>query len=108
MIRIFGRRKMSIYYLMVEARPCADNDESKEFEGAFINCWVKAKDQRSAIDSAKNYIDSEGWETIRIEEVGLSCRDNYENEPDLLSCYDSACKYGISAIFNTWEPEEDV
>ena len=99
---------MNIYYLLIEARPCANNDESKEVEGAFINCWVNAKNQQSAIKSAKNYIDSEGWETIGIQEINLSCRNYYENEPDLLSCYDSACKYGISAIFNTWALEEDV
>lgn len=99
---------MDIYYLLIEARPCMNNEESKEFGGAYINCWVKAKDPRSAVKAAKRYIASEGWETLAIEEVYLSDREHYLDAPDLLSCYDAACGSGISAIFNTWPLGEDV
>ncbi|MBO4492800.1 MAG: hypothetical protein J5724_00285 [Ruminococcus sp.] len=99
---------MNIYYLLIEARPCSNNNESKEFGGAYVNCWVNAKNQQSAINAAKQYIDSEGWETINIEEVYLSSRDYYDDEPDLQSCFDLACKNGIGAIFNTWPLEEDA
>ncbi len=99
---------MNIYYLLIEARPCINNDESKEFGGAYVNCWVNAKNQQSAIKTAEHYIDSEGWETVNVEEVYLSDRNYYEDKPDLQSCFDSACKYGIGAIFNTWAIEEDT
>ena len=99
---------MNIYYLLIQARPYTNNDEAKEVGGAYINCWVNAKNQKSAIKIAKHYIDSEGWETISIEEVYLSSRNYYDDEPDSQSCFDSARKYGIGAIFNTWAIEDDA
>ena len=45
---------MPIYYLMIEAIPCRNNPESKEFGGAFVNCWVKASKQKDALKEFKN------------------------------------------------------
>ena len=101
----FGENKMNIYYLMIEAKPCINNNESKEVGGAYVNCCVNAKNLQSAIKKAKQYIDSDDWETIKIEEVYLSSGNYNEDEYDLQSCYDSACKYGIGAVFYTWALE---
>ena len=97
---------MNIYYLLIEAKPYANNDECKEFAGAFVNCWVKANNEKSALKKAEEYIDSEEWEIIHIEEIYLSKRDYYIDDPELKSCYDSACEYGKSAIFNCWSLED--
>ena len=97
---------MSIYCLMIEARPCSDNDESREFGGAFVNCWVKAENEQLAEKAAVEYIDSEGWEIAEILEVFLPDRQRYDDESQSLACYDEACEYGISAVFNTWELED--
>ena len=40
---------MAIYYIMIEAAPNNSNPESKEFGGAYINCWVKASTQKEAL-----------------------------------------------------------
>ena len=98
---------MVVYFLFIEAKPRSDNDESEEFGGAYINCWVKAKSEKAAINEAKNYIDYEGWEIVNIEEISLSSRDWYDDKSDYQICYDSACENGIDAIFNTWQLEED-
>ena len=95
-----------IYYLLIEAVPYATNDESKEFGGAYVNCWIKATNQQSAIKKAKAYIASERWETVNIEEIYLSNRNYYYDEPELKSCFDFACEHGVGAIFNTWSLEE--
>lgn len=99
---------MHIYYLMMEAKPCSNNPESHQFGGAYVNCWVKAQNARLALQSAENFLNSEGWEFVNVEEMDLSSRDSYLDEPEFLDCYDSACQNGVGAIFNTWEIEEDV
>lgn len=98
---------MNIFYLLIEAKPHANNNESKEFAGAFVNCWVKANDEKTALKRAEEYIDFEGWEIIHIEEIYLSKRDYYIDDPESESCYDLACEYGESAVFNCWMLEED-
>lgn len=99
---------MNIYYLLIEAKPNKNNDECKEFAGAFVNCWIKANDEKSALKKAEEYIDSEMWEIINIEEIYLLEKDFYIDNPELKSCYDLACEYGTSAIFNCWSIEEDI
>jgi len=47
---------MDIFYLLLEGKPCINNEESKEVAGAYINCWVKAKDETTAKDKAMKYI----------------------------------------------------
>jgi hypothetical protein len=42
---------MGIYYLLLEGKPYINNEESKEVAGAYINCWVKAKDTTTAKDT---------------------------------------------------------
>ena len=58
---------MTIYYLMIEAIPCRNNPESKEFGGAFVNCWVKASTQKEALKRVQEYIKSENWMFIKTE-----------------------------------------
>jgi len=99
---------MHIYYLLMEAKPYSNNPESNEFGGAYVNCWVKAKNARLALQSAEEFLNSEGWEFVDIEEMNVSNRDSYINEPEFLDCYDSACQNEVGAIFNAWEIEEDV
>ena len=47
---------MIIYFVMVEAVPNHSNPESKEYSGAYINCWVKADTPADAVKKAKEYI----------------------------------------------------
>ena len=50
---------MTIYYLMIEAIPYRNNPESKEFGGAFVNCWVKASTQKDALKRVQEFIKNE-------------------------------------------------
>ena len=98
---------MAIYYLMIEATPNSNNPESKEFGGAYVNCWVKASTQKDALKKAKEYIKVENWMFIKNEDIWEAQRQSYIDLPESLECYDEACKIGLSAIFNTWPIEED-
>lgn len=80
---------MEIYYLLLEAKPCISNEERKEADGAYINCWIKAEDEAAAKDTAVEYIAAQGWEMISMAEAawrragnlgrGQAPRDRHES-----------------------------
>ena len=93
---------MIIYYLMAEAIPRRGNPESREYSGAYINCWVKADTAAEAVRRAKEYIRSENWHFVRLEDIFTVERERYLEEPDSLEGFDNACQYGLGAVFYTW------
>ena len=98
---------MTIYYLMIEAIPYRNNPESKEFGGAFVNCWVKASAQEDALKRVQEFIKNENWMFIKTEDIWEAQRQSYIDLPDSLECYDEACEIGLSAVFNTWPIDGD-
>ena len=102
---------MTIYLIQLEAIPLIDNPESEECVGAFVNCWVKSKNIKLALNTAKNYVVNQGWEVISIEDQFIASRDMYlgdtEEDKELLECFDEALREGISAIFYIYEENED-
>ena len=96
---------MGVYYLMVEATPKRDNPESKEYGGAYINCWVKADTPTDALRRVKEYIHGQHWNLVKLEDIFTVQRERYLNEPDSLEAYDNASRYGLDAIFYTWPIE---
>lgn len=102
---------MSIYLIQIEAKPQIDNPESNECVGAIVNCWVKSKNIKSALNTAKKFVINQGWEVISIEDELVVSRDMYlgdsEEDEELLECFDEAMREGISAIFYTYEDNED-
>lgn len=98
----YGNRRSKIYYLLIEGKPFPDNPESKEVTGAYINCFVKAEGRPQAKAKAAEYINSEGWDVINIEEIRVVRREGYLDIPESLEGYDSAEEYGAGAIFYRW------
>ena len=98
---------MSIYYFMFNAKPLPENPESEDCGGAYINCWINSTNRDDAFNTAKEYCDEEGWQILNIEEEFIACREQYEDTPESLKCYDQAVEIGLSAIFNTWPPDAE-
>jgi hypothetical protein len=102
---------MSIYLVQIEAKPQIDNPESKECVGAIVNCWVKSKNIKSALNTARNFVINQGWDVISIEDQFVVSRDMYlgdsVEDEELLECFDEAMREGISAIFYTYEDNKD-
>ena len=92
---------------MIEAIPCRNNPESKEFGGAFVNCWVKASAQEDALKRVQEFIKNENWIFMKVEDIWEAQRQSYIDLPDSLECYDEACEIGLSAVFNTWPIDGD-
>ena len=97
---------MKIWYLMIEAVPNDDNEESKICRGAYVNFWVKAETIREAVKKAKQYIDEENWSFMRTMDSSVAQRESCAHDPDSLEGYDEACEFGIAAAFYTWETDE--
>ena len=94
-----------MYYVMIEAVPTADTEE--DCEGAFIDCWVDTDSEDDAIDQAKDYASSEGFETVDVKECRIVSRDDYIDEPESLEVFEEALEYGISGMIFTWPDEEE-
>ncbi len=94
---------MNVYYIFLEGRPLPNNEESDEYAGAYINCWVNSNDEASAKEKALKYIhDEEGWQVLNIEDIQLVNCERYAEEPDSLACFNKAVDGGIGAAFFTW------
>ena len=98
---------MTVYYVMIEGKPKDTNPESAETKGAYIDVWVKSDLLEDAVQKAKDYVEQEEWEVISIEESAEAAREDYVDDSDLLECYDEACEEGISALFYTWDEDEE-
>ena len=99
--------KTVIFCFLVEAKPGADNPEREECEGAYVNCFVKAETVTSAIQTVQELLTAEGWEQVQIMECYEADRAAYAEDEELLDCYDEAAEYGSSAVFYTWEKDEE-
>lgn len=93
---------MNVYYVFMESIPLSNNEESKEFAGAFVNCWVYTKDENSARNKAINYVKNQGWKVINIEDIFISDSEMYDDEPDSLECFNQAIESGVGATFYIW------
>lgn len=99
---------MDMYYLLLEGKPRMNNKESKEVSGAYINCWVKAENETAAIEGAGEYLNSQEWDLLDIEEIYATSRERYLDDPDSLECFDQALGSGIGAVFYTWPVSTEV
>ena len=96
---------MNVYYVMLEVVPAPDNNEDGS-NGAYANCFVKADSEESAVDSAKRYMQEQGWNFVSVEEISLAKRDRYIDDVTSLEVYDEACQHGVSGIIYTWSDED--
>jgi len=101
---------MTIYFFQIKTIPHIDNPEREECVGAFVNCWVKTINEKSAWTKAKKYVINEGWDVVSIEDQFIAKRNMYEGDSEAeesLECFNEAIRDGISAIFYTWSDEDD-
>ena len=91
---------MKIFYYMVEAVPHKNNPDYKQYEGAYVNCWVKAASRMEALSKIKEYLkNEENWLYTKTEEVCVVRREQYLDIPESLAAFDYACENGLSVQF---------
>ena len=95
-----------MFFVMLELVPSENNEEKEYCEGAFLDCWVDCDSEAEAVEKAKDYASSEGWDYVETKEVYEVQREKYLDDDEILEIYDEACDYGVSGLFYTW-PDED-
>ncbi len=96
---------MKIHCLTFEVSPAPYSNHFEESGGAIINCWIKSNSKDEAELTAKEYIQSEGWDIISLTDYDLPEREWYIDAPDSLEQFDNALKYREAYITHTWPPE---
>lgn len=100
--------EQELYYIMAAAKPCADNPECTEYAGAYVNCFLKASDEREAKHKMQQFLAAEGWELLGIDTLHKADREQYAQDPEMSRCFDEAEKHGECGIFYTWENEDSL
>jgi hypothetical protein len=67
----------------------------------------KANAETNTKDKAIKYIDTQEWEVLNIEEMYITDRERYVDEPDFYEFFVLAINFGIGAIFYTWPMNDD-
>lgn len=99
-----------LFLIRLVATPLPENPEAADIGGAYVNCWVNAKDLRTAEQRALNRIREEQWRPTRFDQWDLVCRQCYlddsrysedEKRESLERLYE-AFEHGIALVFHTW------
>jgi len=100
---------MNIHYIRYEAIPTPDFEDYDEVGGAFINFWIKANTEDEAKEIAQKTLNEQPWKLIALEECCQVDASKYEDDPELLECFEQALTDGVSYIFYEWpnEPQEE-
>jgi hypothetical protein len=83
---------MPIYIIKFNCKPKQNVPESKEFGGAFINCWIEATDIDEAFDLAKNLVSETNWKVLKTEDKFEIRRDDLINDQTGQKNYDQTMK----------------
>ena len=72
--------------------------------GAFVNCWIDAAaSMEEAEHIAREYIESEGWTIVQLEDSYLTTRKAFcARNPDAVDAFDQAEADGAYYRFHTW------
>jgi len=94
---------MEIYYFQFCCSPFHKSDNFSEYEGAFINCWIKAENKDLALVIAKNNISDLQWVIDKLEEQEVVGAEYYRDNSDGLERYNQALLNGSCFVIHTWE-----
>lgn len=76
---VFRTSKDEVFLITIEAKPKPETDESKEYAGAFCNCYVNADDLRTAERRAVQIMDECNWIPFRFDEWTIVSRKFYDD-----------------------------
>jgi hypothetical protein len=79
---------MSIYIVKFKCKPMQNAPESKEFGGAYINCWIEATNIDKAFDLARDRVNETNWQILKTEDKFEIIRDDLANDPTGQKYYD--------------------
>jgi hypothetical protein len=91
---------MKMYFLRFEVVPMVA--EKSEFDGAFVNCWLKRSRKSTALNEAKKLISKEGWKILRLKEESIVTENTYVRGHNGFEYYKQALSDNEVLVFHTW------
>jgi hypothetical protein len=86
----------------------AGSPSTKEYGGAFVNCWLRDMNVEQAVIFAKPILENQGWAIQGIEESYDIKRIDYadKHSSDGLASYDEAERKGSCFMIHTYPKEK--
>ena len=104
---------MAMYFFTFLSQPTPHAQEFADFEGAYVNCWIRNDDRDEAQARAAELIRDYGWTVEALEGSETVSSGNYPEDDEDREFYEQALVEGEVLVFNTWprgeeEDEEEV
>lgn len=104
------KNERDVFLILFKAVPCEDNEEIKEFAGAYVSCWVNVETLKEAEIFALETIEKEKWKPEKLENWELVNEETYTDRSELSeeeaeeyrACLMQAFEHGICLSFNCW------
>lgn len=98
---------MAMYFFTFLSQPTPNAQEFADFEGAYVNCWIRNASRQDAEERATELIRDYGWSVDALEDAGTVTSDDYQNGDEDREFYEQALVEGEVLVFNTWPRGED-
>lgn len=92
-----------MYLFNLQAKPLKKVEEHPQVIGAYVSAYINFIDVDGAVELAKHYIESEGWEVISIDDDFYQLTSKSDLEKEHQDIYDETKEYGYTLIFNAYE-----
>ncbi len=104
---------MAMYFFTFLSQPTPNAEEFAEFEGAYVNCWIRNDDGNpdEAQARASELIRDYGWTVEALEGSDTVSSGDYQDDDEDREFYEQALVEGEVLVFNTWprgEEDEDT
>ena len=94
---------MKVFFFQFRCSPLTNSYNYLEYEGAFINCWIKSDNEYAAVETAQGYIFNSKWKVEELEEKDIIDDEFYNQKDEGLKYYKQALLDGECYVFHTWE-----
>ena len=101
---------MAMHFFTFRSEPTPNAQEYAEFEGAYVNCWIRNDSREEAQARAAELIRDYGWTVEALEDSGTVSSEDYQEDDEDREFYEQALVEGEVLVFNTWprgEEDED-
>lgn len=99
---------MAMHFFTFLSQPTPNAEEFADFEGAYVNCWIRNDDSRDeaqarAIELIRDY----GWSVEALEDASIVSSADYQDGDEDREFYEQALVEGEVLVFNTWPRGEE-
>ena len=98
---------MAMHFFTFRSEPTPNAQEYAEFEGAYVNCWIRNDSREEAQARAAELIRDYGWTVEALEDSGTVSSEDYQEDDEDREFYEQALVEGEVLVFNTWPRGEE-